>query len=208
MKLSEIHTNPSNPRLIKDDRFKKLVKSISEFPKMMELRPIVIDSNMQILGGNMRFKALKELKYKDVPELWIKRADSLTDEEKQRFIIEDNVPFGEWDFDILANEWDKEKLIEWGLELPTDFGVKLDAVEDDYEIPDEIETDIVLGDLFEIGQHRLLCGSSTEADAVAKLLDGAKPNLMVTDPPYGVNYDPDWRNRADRANGKSIGASA
>jgi len=188
MKLSEIHTNPSNPRLIKDDRFKKLVKSISEFPKMMELRPIVIDSNMQILGGNMRFKALKELKYKDVPELWIKRADSLTDEEKQRFIIEDNVPFGEWDFDILANEWDKEKLIEWGLELPTDFGVKLDAVEDDYEIPDEIETDIVLGDLFEIGQHRLLCGDSTDSDSVAKLMNGQKADMVFTDPPYNVDY--------------------
>jgi DNA modification methylase len=201
MKLSEIHTNPSNPRLIKDDRFKKLVKSISEFPKMMELRPIVIDSNMQILGGNMRFKALKELKYKDVPELWIKRADSLTDEEKQRFIIEDNVPFGEWDFDILANEWDKEKLIEWGLELPTDFGVKLDAVEDDYEIPDEIETDIVLGDLFEIGQHRLLCGDSTDSDQVAKLMGGAFADMIFTDPPYNVDYGankyhPSWHIRS------------
>lgn len=118
MKLSEIHTNPSNPRLIKDDRFEKLVKSISEFPKMMELRPIIIDSEGMILGGNMRFKALKELKYKDIPEAWIKRADELTEEEKQRFIIEDNVPFGEWDFEVLANEWDKEKIEEWGLELP------------------------------------------------------------------------------------------
>lgn len=172
MKLSEIHINPANPRIIKDDRFKKLVKSISEFPKMMELRPIIVDSEGLILGGNMRFKALKELKYKDIPELWVKRADELTDEEKQRFIIEDNVPFGEWDFDILANEWDQEKLIEWGLELPTDFGVKLDAVEDDYEIPDVIKTDIVLGDLFEIGQHRLLCGDSTDSDQVAKLMGG------------------------------------
>ena len=205
MKLSEIHTNPSNPRLIKDDRFKKLVKSISDFPKMMELRPIIIDSDSMILGGNMRFKALKELKYKDIPAGWVKRAEELTDEEKRRFIIEDNIGFGDWDFDALQ-DWDRDQLIDWGLELP-EFN-KLEATEDDYEIPDEIETDIVLGDLFEIGQHRLLCGSSTEADAVAKLLDGAKPNLMVTDPPYGVNYDPDWRNRADRANGKSIGARA
>ena len=117
VKLSDIHTNPSNPRIIKDDRFKKLVKSISEFPKMMDLRPIIIDSEGLILGGNMRFKALKELKYKDIPALWVKRADSLTEEEKQRFIIEDNVPFGEWDWDVLANEWDAEKLTEWGLEL-------------------------------------------------------------------------------------------
>ena len=192
VKLSEIHTNPSNPRIIKDDRFKKLVKSISEFPKMMELRPIIIDPEGMILGGNMRFKALKELKYKDVPALWVKRADSLTDEEKQRFIIEDNVPFGEWDWDVLANDWDSEKLIEWGLDIP-DFINKQEAVEDDYKIPDEIKTDIILGDLFEIGQHRLLCGSSTEADAVSKLLNGKEPYLMVTDPPYGVNYDAHWR---------------
>jgi DNA modification methylase len=207
MKLSSIHINPDNPRTIKDERFKKLVRSITDFPKMMELRPIVVDNTGMILGGNMRFKVLQELKYKDIPDLWVKRADSLTDEEKQRFIIEDNVPFGEWDWETLANEWDQEKLAEWGLEIP-DFGNKLEAVEDDYEIPDEVKTDIVLGDLFEIGQHRLLCGDSTNADDVAKLLDGAKPNLMVTDPPYGVNYDPDWRNKADRANGKSIGASA
>lgn len=140
----------------------------------------------------MRFKALKELKYKEVPDEWVKRADSLTDEEKQRFIIEDNVPFGEWDFDILANEWDAVQLAEWGLEIP-DFAVNKEVTEDDYEIPDEIKTNIVLGDLFEIGQHRLLCGDSNNADDVNKLLGGGKPILMVTDPPYGVNYDPEWR---------------
>jgi len=205
MKLSEIHTNPSNPRLIKDDRFKKLVKSISEFPKMMELRPIIIDSDSMILGGNMRFKALKELKYKDVPELWIKRADSLTDEEKRRFIIEDNVPFGEWDFDILANEWDKEKLIEWGLELPTDFALnKPEAVEDDYEIPDEIKTDIVLGDLFEIGQHRLLCGDSTQTDTFIKLFGDQMADMVITDPPYNVAIQGGNHANPDRKNGKKI----
>jgi ParB-like chromosome segregation protein Spo0J len=117
MKLSEIKANPNNPRLIKDDKFKKLVKSISEFPKMMELRPIVIDSEGMILGGNMRFKALQELKYKEVPDEWIKRADELTEEEKKRFIIADNVGFGDWDFDLLT-DWDSDKLTEWGLEFP------------------------------------------------------------------------------------------
>jgi len=187
MKLSEIYTNPSNPRLIKDDRFKKLVKSISEFPKMMELRPIIIDSEGLILGGNMRFKAPKELKYKDIPDKWIKRADELTDAEKEEFIIKDNIGFGENDWELL-NEWDKEKLIEWGMELPPDFGVKLDAVEDDYEIPDEIETDIVLGDLFEIGSHRLLCGDSTDSDSVEKLMNGTLSDMIFTDPPYNVDY--------------------
>ena len=118
MKISSIHPNPKNPRIIKDDRFKKLVKSIQEFPKMMELRPIIVDNDGMILGGNMRFKALQELKYKDIPDEWVKRAETLTEEEKQRFIIEDNVPFGEWDWDMLANEWDQDKLVEWGIELP------------------------------------------------------------------------------------------
>ena len=118
MKISSIHPNPQNPRIIKDDRFKKLVKSIQEFPKMMELRPIIVDNDGMILGGNMRFKALQELKYKDIPDEWVKRAETLTDEEKQRFIIEDNIPFGEWDWDTLANEWDQEELQGWGLEFP------------------------------------------------------------------------------------------
>lgn len=118
MKISSIHPNPKNPRIIKDDRFKKLIKSIQEFPKMMELRPIIIDNDGMILGGNMRFKALQELKYKDIPDEWVKRAETLTDEEKQRFIIEDNIPFGEWDWEMLANEWDQEELQGWGLEFP------------------------------------------------------------------------------------------
>lgn len=195
MELSEIHINPNNPRLIKDDRFKKLCKSIQEFPKMMKLRPIVVDAEGMILGGNMRFKALKELKYKEVPDEWVKRDGELTEAEKQRFIIADNIGFGEYDWDVLANEWNEEELLNWGLEIP-DFAFKQEATEDDYEIPDEIETDIVLGDLFEIGQHRLLCGSSIESDAVEKLLIGKEPYLMVTDPPYGVEYDASWRVKA------------
>ena len=191
MNLSEIHINPSNPRIIKDERFKKLVKSISEFPKMMSLRPIIVDADGMILGGNMRFKALKELKYKDIPDAWVKCASELTDEEKQRFIIEDNVPFGEWDFDILANEWDAVQLTDWGLDIP-DFAFKGEAEEDDYEIPDEIKTDIVLGDLFEIGQHRLLCGDSTNADSVAKLMNGQKADMVFTDPPYGIDLNTDY----------------
>jgi len=195
MKFKDIHINKSNPRLIKDDKFAKLVNSIREFPKMMELRPIVVDNNMTILGGNMRYKALQELGYKEIPDAWVKRADELTDEEKQRFIIADNVGFGEWDMDILANEWDKEKLEEWGLDIPVNFNAT-EVQEDDYVIPDEIETDIIPGDLFEIGQHRLLCGDSTNADDVNKLIAGGNPNLMVTDPPYGIKYDPSWRAKA------------
>ena len=115
VKLSEIKPNPKNPRLIKDEKFKKLVQSIKDFPQMLELRPIVVDENNVILGGNMRFKALKEAGYKEVS---IVKANDLTDEQKDEFIVKDNVGFGEWDWDSLANEWNVEKLEEWGLDLP------------------------------------------------------------------------------------------
>ena len=117
IKLSDIKSNPNNPRLIKDEKFKKLVNSIKEFPKMMDLRPIIIDNDSMILGGNMRLKALLELKYSEVPNEWIKKAKDLTEEETRRFVIADNVAFGEHDWDILANEWDSEELIEWGLDV-------------------------------------------------------------------------------------------
>ena len=188
MNISDLKIKDGNPRLIKDDKFKKLVQSIKEFPKMMELRPIIYDpATMEILGGNMRLKALQELKYKEIPDNWVKSASELTEDEKKRFLITDNVGFGEWDWDILANEWDAEELKEWGMDLP-DWAVdeKLEAVEDDYEIPDEIQTDIVLGDLFEIGEHRLLCGDSTDSDAVSKLMNGQKADMVFTDPPYEI----------------------
>lgn len=202
--IKDIRTNPDNPRLIKDLKYKQLVKSIQDFPQMLEIRPIVVNDEMVVLGGNMRLKACQEAGMKEVP---IIKASQLTPEQQREFIIKDNVGFGEWDWDTIANEWDQEQVTEWGLDIP-DFALNKEAVEDDYEIPDEIETDIVLGDLFEIGQHRLLCGDSTKKEDVEKLLDGGKPILMVTDPPYGVNYDANWRNVADRANGKPYGARA
>ena len=118
MKLSEIKANPNNPRVIKDDRFKKLVKSIQEFPKMMSLRPMVVNSDNIVLGGNMRLKALKELGYKEIPDDWVRSADELTEDEQRRFIIADNVGFGEHDWDVLANEWNVDELTDWGLEIP------------------------------------------------------------------------------------------
>jgi len=189
MNITEIKLNEKNPRFIKDDKFELLKKSISEFPKMMELRPIIIDDNNIILAGNMRYRALKELKFKDIPENWIKKASELTEEEKKRFIITDNNSFGSWDMDMLANEWDLKKLKDWGTDLP-DFNNDveiLEAVEDDFEIPDEVQTDIIIGDLFEIGEHRLLCGDSTDSDQVAKLMNGEKADMVFTDPPYNVN---------------------
>jgi hypothetical protein len=136
IKITDIKTNPNNPRLIKDEKFAKLVKSINEFPKMMELRPLVVNADNVILGGNMRFKALKELGYTNIPKEWVKRADELTEDETRRFIIADNVGFGEHDWDMLGNDWDAQELEDWGLDgFP--FGVE-DSEEfgTEFELPD------------------------------------------------------------------------
>jgi DNA modification methylase len=203
VKLSEIKSNPNNPRIIKDDKFRKLVKSIQEFPKMLEIRPVVVNADMIVLGGNMRLKACKEAGLKEVPVIF---AHDLTDEEQKQFIIKDNVGFGEWDWDMIANEWDAEEVEEWGLDIP-EFSIKeeLEAEEDDYEMPDEVQTDIVLGDLFEIGEHRLLCGDSTCSDTVAKLMNGEKADMVFTDPPYGMFLDTDYSNIKGSKNAKIQG---
>jgi DNA modification methylase len=186
MNINEIKPNPNNPRIIKDDKFKKLVKSIQDFPQMLQLRPIVIDENNIVLGGNMRLKACIEAGLTDVP---VKQAKELTEEQKKEFIVKDNVGYGEWDWDDLANNWDEQLLTEWGLDIPNFDANVLEAEEDDFVVPNGgSETDIVLGDLFEIGEHRLLCGDSTDSDQVAKLMNGQKPDFIHTDPPYGINY--------------------
>jgi hypothetical protein len=114
VKISKVKGNPSNPRIIKNDKFKKLVKSIQEFPEMLKLRPIVVDEDMMVLGGNMRLKASKDAGLKEV---WIEVAEGLTEEQKKEFIVKDNVGFGEWDWDMLGNEWDNAKLGDWGMDV-------------------------------------------------------------------------------------------
>jgi DNA modification methylase len=149
---------------------------------MLELRPIVIDENNIVLGGNMRLKACIEAGLTDVP---VKQAKELTEEQKKEFIVKDNVGYGEWDWDDLANNWDEQLLTEWGLDIPNFDANVLEAEEDNFAVPDGgSETDIVLGDLFEIGEHRLLCGDSTDSDQVAKLMNGQKIDLVFTSPPY------------------------
>ena len=151
---------------------------------MLEKRPIVVNTDMVVLGGNMRLKACKEAGLKEVPVM----VADWTEEQQREFIIKDNVGFGEWDWDMVANEWDSVEVEKWGLDIPVDFQTELEAEEDNYEVPEGgIETDIVLGDLFEIGEHRLLCGDRTDSDAVAKLMDGEKADMVFTDPPYGIS---------------------
>ena len=186
IKLNQIKSNPNNPRIIKDVKFKKLVNSIKEFPEMLEKRPIVVDENYMVLGGNMRTKACKQAGLKEV---WVDVAKGWSSEQKAEFIIKDNSGFGEWDWDMLANEWDVDKLNDWGLDLPPMFDEVLEAEEDDYTEPENLQVDVVLGDLIEIGEHRLLCGDSTDSDQAAKLMNGEKADMVFTDPPYGVDYE-------------------
>jgi len=117
MELSKLKQNPNNPRVIKDANFQKLCKSIQEFPKMMALRPIVVDADNMVLGGNMRLKALQHLKFKQIPDEWVKNAADLTEDEQRRFIIADNVSGGEWDVEDLSANWDRQELDDWGLEI-------------------------------------------------------------------------------------------
>jgi DNA modification methylase len=198
MKVSKLKNNsgqvpnlPKNPRFIKDERFNKLVKSVKDFPKMMELRPIVYvtyENENIVIGGNMRLKALIELGFKEVPESYLRDATGLTDDERREFIIKDNIAFGSDDWALINADWNAVELEGWGLEIPDFDGEVLEAEEDDFDTtPPEIPI-TVLGDLYEIGEHRLLCGDSTCSDTVEKLMNGKKADMVFTDPPYNINY--------------------
>jgi DNA modification methylase len=197
--ISKVKPNQDNPRIIKDYKFKKLVQSIKDFPQMLELRPIVVNEDNIVLGGNMRLKACQEAGLKEVH---IIQAKDLTPEQQREFIIKDNVGFGEWDWDVLANEWDTEALEEWGLDgFPFEEEEVLEATEDDYTEPDKMQVDVVLGDLIEIGEHRLLCGDSTDSVLIDKVLNNQKPELLLTDPPYGIDYGGMLKGKGDGKGG-------
>ena len=172
VKISEVKLNPNNPRLIKDDKFTKLVKSIKDFPEMLDIRPIVVNTDMVILGGNMRFKACKEAGLKEVP---IIVADNLTEEQQREFLIKDNTSGGEWDFEMLSNEWDVEQLEDWGLDIPN-FEVDEDYSEKNKEIDvDDYEDTMTLvlkfnEDDYHLVKDKLLHLASTPEQAIFKLL--------------------------------------
>ena len=188
MKITNLKLNDNNPRIIKDEKFKKLVKSIKDFPKMMELRPIVVDKEMVILGGNMRYRALQKAGYLEIPDTWVKIADELTEEEKKRFIIEDNMPFGEWDWDMLANNFEVGDLLEWGFS-ENELKIEQEVIED--EVPEISSEPAVskVGEVYQLGRHRLMSGDATKIEEVEKLMDGKKADMVFTDPPYGVGYE-------------------
>ena len=171
VKITAIKSNPNNPRLIKDDKFHKLVKSIKEFPQMLELRPIVVNDEMVILGGNMRHKACIEAGLKEVT---IVKASELTEQQQKEFIIKDNVGFGEWDWDVLANEWDAESLEEWGLTIPNFENIDYSNKNEEIDI-DSLDTEMIIKlkyteEEYNLVKDQLSKIASTPEQAVWKLL--------------------------------------
>ncbi len=193
-----------NPRKISKESYAALKASITELGFHQR---ILCQPDLSIAGGHQRVRALKELGFKEIAVLVPDR--TLTDDEFRRLLVTDNPPFGDFDFDMLAVDYDVGELGEWGMSdkmlasLPETAN---EGLTDPDEVPEPPEIPkTVLGDLWLLGEHRLLCGDSTAADTVSKLLRDEKPNLMVTDPPYGVSYDPQWRENHDLNIGKKIG---
>ena len=182
-KLTELIPAPYNPRQSTAKQETQLKRSLEKFGVV---EPIIWNKQTGfIVGGHFRVRELQKLGYKEIDCVIV----DLNEEDEKELNIRLNANTGEWDWDQLANEWDAEKLDEWGLDLPIDLHVEeLEAEEDNYEIPNEITTDIVIGDLFEIGEHRLLCGDSTQVDTWQKVMNKKLCDMVMTDPPYNVDY--------------------
>lgn len=181
--IAKLKTNPDNPRLIKDEKYQRLLQSLKDFPDMAAVREVVINKDNMILGGNMRFKAMVEAGWKEIP---VKQVDWPEDKQKE-FIIKDNANFGEWDWDIIANQYELEDLDAWGVDLPIHLQSEDEVVED--EAPPVADVAVSkLGEIYQLGRHRLMCGDSTVKENVDLLMDGKKADMVFTDPPYGVDY--------------------
>ena len=212
MELDKIKLNPNNPRFIKDEKFKSLVKSLIELPVMTELREIVVDEDNVIIGGNMRYRAAKEAGWKEIPTKVFTRAmadenNKLTNQSKtyeqycKEIMIKDNISGGDWDWELLSSEFEKEELEDWGLDI--DKWKEDDVIED--EVPEVTENPVSkLGEVYQLGRHRLMCGDSTKIEDVEKLMDGKKADISFTSPPYNAGenirgnfYENDGDNKSD-----------
>lgn len=187
-KLSELHELPGNPRTIKKDQFEKLKKSIKDNADYFEARPIILSNRtgeLVIIAGNQRYKAAKAIGMTEVPTILL---EGLSEEREREIVIRDNVENGDWDMDALANEWNAQDLLDWGVELP-ELEAMTEVVEDTPpEVNEEEEPMTKLGQIWRLGNHRLMVGDSTKAEQVAELMGGEQADLLVTDPPYNVNY--------------------
>lgn len=180
---------PANPRQWKKADVERLAQSIEETPELLDARPLIViqqDDKYIVLGGNLRLAALKHLGRKTAP-VYILPEDTPTDKQKE-IVIKDNGAFGAWDFDMLANEWDDLPLTDWGVpSWETETEEVANVTEDDFdEDTDEIHVRCKPGDIWQLGDHRLMCGDSTDLETVKSLMGGAKADLVFTDPPYGT----------------------
>jgi len=216
IKVSQIETNngqidglPKNLRFIKYNRFKALVKSIEDAPEMLDYRTLMVVPNNKkfvVICGNMRFRACKEIGYKELP-CYVLPED--TDAKKLReYAMKDNQGYGENDWDLIANEWDANELKEWGIETPADWGGeesnKENAEIEEVDVPEDVETKCKAGDIWQLGNHRLMCGDSTNPGSVALLMNGEKADIAFTSPPYNAATTPTElkMNKKSKYNGK------
>ena len=187
--IAELHELPGNPRTIKKDQFEKLKKSLTDNADYFEARPIILSDRtgqLVILAGNQRYKAAKAIGLQQVPTITL---HGLTEDREREIIIRDNVNNGDWDMDALANEWNPDELLDWGVEIPTTPEQITEIIEDDAPEADESQpAKSKLGEIYQLGEHRLMVGDSTKAEDVQKLMDGQLADLLVTDPPYNVAY--------------------
>jgi DNA modification methylase len=186
---SKLRTSPSNPRAIRDNAMEKLMLSIAEDPELMEARPLIVNDRMEVLAGNQRLRACIALEWPTVPCVVVD-----WDEAKQRrAMIKDNVSAGEWDQDMLANEWEVEELKDMGLNLDWDEPEETEGLTDPDDVPEVLEEPTTkLGDVWLLGEHRVMCGDSTKAEDVERLMNGDKADMVFTDPPYGMHLDADY----------------
>lgn len=235
IKLTKLRTNSENPRTISKEKYEKLINSILVFPKMLEIRPIVVDETFTALGGNQRTEALKDISKMEITTIterlvgladfarmdddernaliqywgeWLEsktvpviKASQLTEDEKRQFIIKDNSSFGSYDWDMLANSWDTELLDDWGVDLPSDWNdseeEKKEAQEDDFSEEDaaNVETRVKVGEIWQLGEHRLMCGDSTKKEDVERLMGGEKADMNFMSPPYNIGKNAQLNDR-------------
>ena len=200
VRIETIKLDPSNPRSITKEKFEELKKSIKDFPEMEVVKPLIIADDF-VIGGNMRLLAYKDLGYREVHVIDV---TAWSQAKRDEFMIKDNTHFGSWDYDALANEWDNLPLTEWGLEVWDTEVEDVQGLTDEDDVPEAPQEPITkLGDVWILGEHRVMCGDSTSKEAVEILMDGEKADMVFTDPPYGIEYKSNWKNK-DREKFKTL----
>ena len=186
VQIETIKLDPSNPRSITKEKFEELKKSIKDFPEMEVVKPLIIADDF-VIGGNMRLLAYKDLGYREVHVIDV---TAWSQAKRDEFMIKDNTHFGSWDYDALANEWDNLPLTEWGVAVWDTELEEVKGLTDEDDVPEAPQEPITkLGDVWILGEHRVMCGDSTSKEAIEILMDGEKADLLLTDPPYGIGID-------------------